>query len=197
MGGVVTHSVISLPPPRRAELLSPAFSVEKGKINTQEFFERAEGVKRTEGRASYRCPARMAFHRLINTWCQWSHNISVCIFQAGDETSIHFPSHSTHFDEPVSALIVINAIEPCLATQVGLHERHPYFMQHRSHLTKGIFFFFFSLWIEIMPHISLDTQKSLRSVVRWAICFIHALWTSACPDVKNHQAPTGLPPDWL
>lgn len=59
--------------------------------------------------------------------------------------------------------------------------------------------FFFSpsfFWrIEITPHISLDTLQSLQSVVRWAICFIHVLWTSACPDVKNHQAPTGLPPE--
>lgn len=126
------------------------------------------------------------------------HIIFLLIFLAGNEQPIHFPPHSPQrfFDKPVSTLIAITTTGSCLATQVRLRKCHTYLMLHQRYLTKRIFFLPSFFWrIEITPHISLDTLQSLQSVVRWAICFIHVLWTSACPDVKNHQAPTGLPPE--
>lgn len=88
------------------------------------------------------------------------HIIFLFIFLTAYERSIHFPSHSPHkfLDKPVSALIVITTIEPCLANQVRLPKGHTYFMRHRIYLTK--FFFIFPCWIEITPHISLDTRKA-------------------------------------
>lgn len=156
-------------PPCGAELLRPAFfslffffffflnwlSVER-KINNQILKE--QHVKSTC--ISSQIPSTHGVLSVDKHSAVSGHIIFLFIFLAAYERSIHFPSHSPHnfLDKPVSALIVITTIEPCLANQVRLPKGHTYFMWHRIYLTK--FFFLFPCWIEITPHISLDTRKA-------------------------------------
>lgn len=193
-------------PPRGAELLRPAFfslffffffflnwlSVER-KINNQILKE--QHVKSTC--ISSQIPSTHGVLSVDKHSAVSGHIIFLFIFLTAYERSIHFPSHSPHkfLDKPVSALIVITTIEPCLANQVRLPKGHTYFMRHRIYLTK--FFFYFSLLNWNHASYFIRHSESRRSVVRWAVCFIHVLWTSACPGVKNDQIPRGLLPDWL
>lgn len=111
---------------------------------------------------------------------------------AANERSIHIPPHPPH-DKPVSALIVMTTTKPCKPIRSAYKKGHPYFIRLPTYLTKG-FISFLVNWNHASFFIRLS--ESLGSVVRWAACFIHVLWTSACLGVKK-SSNSQKTPAWL